>query len=296
MIESKFNEFLEAGRIYFGKDNNSQPGVIRFLSEVSGVVPWTWWPSNEVGHTDEAKKEMHTLFGKVDAFDTPKPERLMERIIHIATNEGDLVLDCFGGSGTTFAVAHKMKRRWIGVEVGQSADKYIVNRLVKIIKNEDGLEGSKRLTWQGGGSFKYYTLGPSIISKNKDGEEDFNWKLGKKFIEESMLLSYDYVVDTQINLEADQLFQSEKNRPSIGVQQIGSRSRVAVISINEPNGKLNMMSYEEISAIYKAVKQKFSPEYVNIFTNRGVDMAYDSKPDDLEIIKIPHAIFAELEK
>jgi len=296
MVESKFKDLLQEGRIYFGKDNNSQPGVIRFLSEVSGVVPWTWWPSNEVGHTDEAKKEMHTLFGKVEAFDTPKPERLMERIIHIATNEGDLVFDCFGGSGTTFAVAHKMKRRWIGIEVGQSADKFILNRLIKIIKNEDGLEGSKRLTWQGGGAFKYYVLGPSIISQNKDGHDDFNWKLGRKFIEESMLLSYDYSLDTELDLQASELFQSDQNRPTIGVQQIGSKSRVAIVSINEPNGKLSVMPYDEISALYNAVKQKFAPEYINIFTNRGVEMAFDSKPDDLEIIKIPHAIFAELEK
>jgi adenine-specific DNA-methyltransferase len=296
LSENTFKRLLSEGRIYFGKNGDSQPNVIRYLSEVEGFVPWTWWPSNEVGHTDESKKEMHTLFGKVEAFDTPKPERLMERIIHIATNEGDLVFDCFGGSGTTFAVAHKMKRRWIGIEVGQSAEKFILNRLVKVIKNEDGLEGSKRLSWQGGGAFKYYVLGPSIISQSQDGQHDFNWKLGRKFIEESMLLSYDYSPDKELDLQANELFKSDENRPTIGVQQIGSKSRVAIVSINDPNGKLGIMPYDEIAALYNAVKQKFAPEYINIFTNRGVEMAFDSKPDDLEIIKIPHAIFAELEK
>jgi adenine-specific DNA-methyltransferase len=75
------------------------------------VVPWTWWPSDEVGHTDESKKEIHALFGKVDAFETPKPERLMHRILTIGTNPGDVVLDSFAGSGTTGAVAHKMGRQ-----------------------------------------------------------------------------------------------------------------------------------------------------------------------------------------
>lgn len=111
-----------------------------------------------------------------------------------------------------------------------------------------------------------------------------------------MLLSYDYVLNTQFDFQADQLFKSEQDRPTIGIQQLGSKTRVAIVSINEPNGKLSIMPYEEISTLYQVVKQKFAPEYINIFTNRGVEMAYDSKPDDLEIIKVPHAIFAELEK
>jgi DNA methylase len=102
-----------------GKNNNSQPNVIRYLTEVEGHVPWTWWSHDEVGHTDEAKKEMHALFGKLNAFDTPKPERLLFRIIEIASNPGDLILDSFAGSGTTGAVTHKMGRKWIMVEFGE---------------------------------------------------------------------------------------------------------------------------------------------------------------------------------
>jgi len=105
--------------------------MIRYLSEVEGVVPWTWWPHDEVGHTDESKKEIHALFGKVEAFDTPKPERLLQRIIHIATNPGDLVLDSFAGSGTTGAVAHKMGRKWIMVELGDHCHTHIQPRLQK---------------------------------------------------------------------------------------------------------------------------------------------------------------------
>jgi len=86
------------------------PRLVRYLSEVEGLVPLTWWTHDDVGHNDEAKKEIHSLFGKINAFDTPIPERLLQRVVQIATNPGDLVLDSFLGSGTTAAVAHKMGR------------------------------------------------------------------------------------------------------------------------------------------------------------------------------------------
>lgn len=245
-----------------------------------------------MGSTQKMSAELKKINIK---FDFPKPEGLISYLLKICTEENDLVLDCFGGSGTTFAVAQKLKRRWIGVELGNQADKLIVPRLKHVICGTENIGITQAEKWKGGGSFKYYHLGPSIISK-ESGRDDFNWSLGKKFIEESMLLSYDYSLDMQIDLQANQLFKSEQNRPTIGIQKIGSKSRVAIVSINEPSGKLSIMTYDEISALYQAVKQKFAPEYINIFTNRGVEMAYDSKPDDLEIIKVPHAIFAELEK
>ncbi len=137
-IESEFEKLKSANRIYWGKDGNAQPSVIRFLSEVSGLVPWTWWPHEEVGHTDESKKEANVLFGGDVSFGTPKPERLMHRILHIATNPGDLVLDSFLGSGTTAAVAHKMGRRWIGIEMGDHAVTHCLPRLQKVVAGEQG--------------------------------------------------------------------------------------------------------------------------------------------------------------
>lgn len=101
LSETTFKQLLTEGRIWFGKKGNSQPNVIRYLSEVEGVVPWTWWPHEEVGHTDESKKEIYDILSKELDFDTPKPTRLMQRILRIATNPGDLVLDSFAGSGTT---------------------------------------------------------------------------------------------------------------------------------------------------------------------------------------------------
>lgn len=176
-IESEFKKLLAEGRIYFGKDGNSQPNIIRFLDEVEGLVPWTWWPHEEVGHTDEAKKEIHALFSKVDAFLTPKPERLIRRIIDIASNPGDLVLNSFAGSGTTGAVAHKMGRRWIMVELGEHCETHIVPRLRKVIDGDDPGGITEAVEWKGGGGFRYYRLAPSLLEKDVWG----NWVISKEY-------------------------------------------------------------------------------------------------------------------
>jgi adenine-specific DNA-methyltransferase len=103
IAEETFNKLLGDNRVWFGKDGTARPRLKRFLKEMEGQNAWTWWPNSEVGHNQEAKKEIVTLFGADNAFDTPKPERLLQRIIHIATNPGDWVLDSFAGSGTTGA-------------------------------------------------------------------------------------------------------------------------------------------------------------------------------------------------
>jgi len=175
--QTAFEKLRAEGRIYFGKDGSSQPTTIRYLTEVGGVVPWTWWPHEEVGHTDESKKEIHALFGKADAFDTPKPERLIYRILTIASNQGDLVLDSFLGSGTTAAVAHKMGRRWIGVELGDHATTLCVPRLRKVIEGMDDGGITKAVGWRGGGGFRYYRLAPSLLEKDAWG----NWVISKHF-------------------------------------------------------------------------------------------------------------------
>lgn len=164
LAEATFKKLLAEGRIYFGKKGDSQPNVIRYLSEVEGVTPWTWWPSDEVGHTDESKKEIHAIFGKKNAFDTPKPERLLERILHIATNKGDLVLDSFLGSGTTAAVAHKMGRKFIGVEIGEHAQTHCQSRLKQVVDGQQvGVSDSNN--WQGGGGFRFYKLGEAVFDE-----------------------------------------------------------------------------------------------------------------------------------
>jgi len=100
-IEPEYLKLKAAGRIYFGKDQDTQPQIIRYLSEVEGLVPWTWLPHEEVGHTDESRKEIQSIFGTQTAFDTPKPTRLIQRILQIATDKDSIILDSFAGSGTT---------------------------------------------------------------------------------------------------------------------------------------------------------------------------------------------------
>ena len=166
--EEVMNKMIADNRIWFGADGNNVPAIKRFLSEVrDGIVPQTLWPYTEVGHTQEAKKEIKAL--QFDAiFDTPKPERLIQRIFHIATEPGDIVLDSFLGSGTTAAVAHKMGRRWIGVELGDHAYTHCAVRMRKVIEGEQG-GISKSQNWKGGGGFKFYELAPSLLNHDKYG-------------------------------------------------------------------------------------------------------------------------------
>ena len=133
-------------------------------SEAVGVKSWSWWTNKAVGHNQEAKKEINALFGASNAFDTPKPERLIQRILHIATNPGDLVLDSFLGSWTTATVAHKMGRRWIGVEMGEQVVTHCIPRLNKVIAGEQG-GISKSVGWQGGGGYRFYRLGPPVFDE-----------------------------------------------------------------------------------------------------------------------------------
>lgn len=177
MIEPKFKDLLAQGRIYFGKDGSSQPSVKRYLSEVEGLVPWTWWPHTEVGHTDEAKKESQELFGKTEIFATPKPERLIRRVLDIATNPGDLVLDSFAGSGTTGAVAQKMGRRWIMVEAGEHCHTHIIPRMQKVTDGEDAGGITDVVSWKGGGGFRYFRLAPSLLAKDQWG----NWVISREY-------------------------------------------------------------------------------------------------------------------
>lgn len=163
--KSTYGKLLSEGKIYFGKNGDAQPNIIRYLSEIEGFVPWTWWPNEEVGHTDEAKKEIHALFGKNNAFDTPKPERLINRILHIATNPGDIVLDSFAGSGTTAAVAHKMGRKYICIELGEQCYTLCNPRLRAVVDGEQG-GISTTVNWQGGGGFKFYELAEPLLIKN----------------------------------------------------------------------------------------------------------------------------------
>ena len=170
--------WLQENRIYFGKDGKGAPQLKRYLNEVQqGIVPNSWWPHEDSGHNDESKKELKAIFGSGKLFDTPKPERLLHQILYIATNPGDLILDSFAGSGTTGAVAHKMGRRWIMVELGEHCHTHIIPRLQKVIDGDDAGGISKAVNWQGGGGFRYYRLAPSMLEKDHWG----HWVINKAY-------------------------------------------------------------------------------------------------------------------
>lgn len=167
--KEKFEELQADNRIYFGRDGNGMAQRKKFWAEsAQTVVPWTWWPYEEVGENREATREAKELLGEssIGIFSTPKPERLLQRILQLATNPNDLVLDSFLGSGTTAAVAHKMGRRWIGIEMGEHAQTHCVPRLEKVIAGEQG-GISTAVAWQGGGGFQFMRLGPAIFTAQR---------------------------------------------------------------------------------------------------------------------------------
>ncbi|GMO58004.1 MAG: site-specific DNA-methyltransferase [Termitinemataceae bacterium] len=176
--QENLEQMIAENRIWFGKDGNAFPRKKRFLSEVQqGRTPDTWWTSDEVGHNQEAKREIIQLFSRDTVFATPKPEKLIARILNIATNPGDLVLDSFAGSGTTGAVAHKMGRRWIMIELGEHCHTHIIPRLKKVIDGTDQGGITESTKWGGGGGFRYYRLAPSLMQKDKFG----NWVINKQY-------------------------------------------------------------------------------------------------------------------
>lgn len=164
-----YEALVADNRIWWGQHGTNVPSVKSFLSQMGGVVPKTWWPHEDAGHTDLARREMKNLFPNLIPFDTPKPERLIERIIHIGTNPGDIVLDCFLGSGTTAAVAHKMGRRWVGIERSvETFDTYTIPRLTKVIDGEDPGGITQLASWTSGGGFRVLDVAPSMFDE-EDG-------------------------------------------------------------------------------------------------------------------------------
>lgn len=163
--EEKYRMWLNDGRITFGKKLNGRPMLKKFLKEMNDTLtPNSWWEHSECGSNKEASIDLKKIFSD-DVFATPKPERLIQRILYIATNPGDLVLDSFLGSGTTAAVAHKMGRRYIGIEMGEHAVTHCVPRLQKVVDGEQG-GISQAVNWQGGGGFRFYKLGESIFDED----------------------------------------------------------------------------------------------------------------------------------
>lgn len=172
--KEKMDQLIKENRIYFGVSGNNVPRYKRFLTDVkNGFVPLTIWFRDEVGDNQEAKTEVKKI-NEQEVFTTPKPERLIERILNLSTNQSDLVLDSFLGSGTTAAVAHKMGRRYIGIEMGTHAITHCAPRLKAVVEGEQG-GISKAINWQGGGGFRFYKLGNEIFDAEGNINENISF-------------------------------------------------------------------------------------------------------------------------
>jgi adenine-specific DNA-methyltransferase len=176
--ESQFRRWLDDGRITFGRDGRGRPMLKKFLDEMEdGLTPTTWWTHEFAGSNKSASIHLKGISDAEDVFQTPKPEQLIGRVLELATDPGDLVLDSFAGSGTTGAVSHKMGRRWIMVEQGEHAVTHIVPRLKKVIDGEDSGGVTEVTGWQGGGGFRFFRVAPSLCEKDGFG----NWVVSKKY-------------------------------------------------------------------------------------------------------------------
>ena len=152
---------------------------VPYTREYAPETPMRPYPTiwADLDTTRQTKAHQKMLFGENNVFATPKPEDMISRILEMSTNPGDLVLDSFAGSGTTGAVAHKMGRRWIMVELGEHCHTHIIPRLKKVIDGEDPGGITKAVDWKGGGGFRYYCLAPSLLEKDKWG----NWVINKEY-------------------------------------------------------------------------------------------------------------------
>lgn len=156
-----YQNLVADGRIWFPKEGDGSPRIKLFRHQLRGLVPFTVWGASDTGTNDDAKRHLMALFPDREVFDTPKPELLLERIIHIATNAGDLVVDLFGGSGTTAAVAHKMRRRWVVAERSvQTVLDFLLPRLQRVISGTDPGGITEMTSWLGGGSFEVVQVLP----------------------------------------------------------------------------------------------------------------------------------------
>jgi adenine-specific DNA-methyltransferase len=267
----KLEELRSDNRIWWGRSGDGIPAQKRFLTEVKqGVTPSTLWLHQEAGHNGEAKNEIRALFpDKEEIFLTPKPERLIKRILEIATNPGDWVLDSFAGTGTTGAVAHKMHRQWIMTELGEHCHTHIIPRLTKVIFGEDTGGISKAVDWEGGGGFRYCRLAPSLLRKDKFGNLVISNEYNAAMLSEAMckLMGYQYSPSDSVFWQHG---QATENDYIYVTTQTVSREQLAKISDEVGDGRSLLVCCA----------------------------AFRSKPDafsNLTLKKIPRAVLARCE-
>lgn len=249
--KERLDEFIKDNRIWFGEDGNNVPRIKRFLSEVKdGVVAQTLWTYKEVGHNQDAKKEIKNLFEGQAVFGTPKPEKLIQRIIQLGSDEGDLVLDFFMGSATTQAVAHKMSRKYIGIEQMDYIETVAVERLKKVIEGEQG-GISKDVNWQGGGSFVYCQFKNEVQEfKNQVQEATTSEQLVEllNYAKKSSFLSY--------RIDPKKLRENEFKKLSLAEQK---QTLLEIVDLN--NLYVNYSDIDDISNGISDADKKLNREF-----------------------------------
>lgn len=203
---------VRENRLWWGvTGKNRIPAKKNFLSDIQqGMMPMSLWHYNFAGTNQDAKKESLALFGK-NAFGTPKPEKLISLILHVASSPGDLVLDSFLGSGTTAAVAHKMGRRWIGIEMGEHAYTHCKVRLDKVIDGTDAGGITKAVNWKGGGGYRFYELAPTLINLDPFGEAVINTDYSPDMLAAAMALHEGFTYQPDAGTFWKQAFANEKS-------------------------------------------------------------------------------------
>lgn len=266
----EFERLVAENRIWFGAKGNNVPRKKTFLSEVQGgVVPTTTWRFEEVGSTQDAKKEVKAL-NPEDPFATPKPESLIKRVMTLATKESDLILDSFLGSGTTAAVAQKMGRRWIGVEMGDHAYTHCKVRMDNVISGEDEGGISKAMDWQGGGGYRFYELAPTLIKEDAFGESVINTEYDADMLAAAVALheGFNYAPDSKMFWK----------------QSTGSENSYLFVTTRHLN-----------STYLDSIKDTMEDGEYLIVACRSYDSGLDKAYENITVKKIPHMLLDRCE-
>ena len=268
--EERMMQAIEEGKIFFGKDGQGAPQLKRYLSEVKqGATAMTIWKRDEVGDNQEAKREVR-IFNPESVFATPKPERLVERVLTLGSAPGDLVLDSFLGSGTTAAVAQKMGRRWIGVEMGNHAFTHCKVRMDKVIAGEDPGGITKAQSWQGGGGYRFYEVAPTLI--NKDPFDEY-------------VINEDY--DANMLAAAVALHEGFRYQPDGDLfwkQSVGNENSYLFVTTRHLN-----------SPYLDSIKDTMEEGEYLIIACRSFDSGLDKAYDNITVKKIPQMLLEHCE-
>lgn len=268
--EERMMQAIEEGKIFFGKDGQGAPQLKRYLSEVKqGATAMTIWKRDEVGDNQEAKREVR-IFNPESVFATPKPERLVERVLTLGSAPGDLVLDSFLGSGTTAAVAQKMGRRWIGVEMGNHAYTHCKVRMDKVIAGQDPGGITKAQNWQGGGGYRFYEVAPTLI--NKDAFDEY-------------VINEDY--DANMLAAAVALHEGFHYQPDgelFWKQSVGNENSYLFVTTRHLN-----------STYLDSIKDTMEEGEYLIIACRSFDRGLDKAYDNIAVKKIPQMLLERCE-